>query len=69
MVPEHINPARQHRALIDQRAHFFGFRQIGADRMQPAASAGPSFQAAAISGTFQGVIVATTPTGTRLVKA
>src|SRR5690606_20420294 len=37
--------------------------------VQPAASAGASFHTAAISGTFQGVIAPTTPTGRRVVKA
>ncbi len=37
--------------------------------VQPAARAGPSFHAAAISGTFHGVIRPTTPTGRRDVKA
>ena len=35
----------------------------------PAASAGPSFQEAIVSGKFQGVISPTTPTGSRTVKA
>ena len=33
--------------------------------VQPVASAGPSFQAAIRSGKFQGMIWATTPTGSR----
>ena len=35
----------------------------------PAASAGPSFHEAIVSGKFHGVISATTPTGSRTVKA
>jgi len=35
--------------------------------VQPAASAGASFQVSNISGEFHGVIAATTPTGSRLV--
>ena len=35
----------------------------------PAASAGPSFQAAIASGKFHGTIRPTTPTGSRTVKA
>jgi len=35
--------------------------------VQPAASAGASFQAAIISGKFQGMIWPTTPTGSRSV--
>ncbi len=35
----------------------------------PAASAGPSFHEAIVSGKFQGVISATTPTGSRTVNA
>ena len=37
--------------------------------VQPAASAGPSFQQADMSGTFHGQIAPTTPTGRRAVKA
>ena len=37
--------------------------------MLPAASAGPSFQAAMTSGKFHGVISPTTPSGSRTVKA
>ena len=35
----------------------------------PAASAGPIFQAAMISGKFHGTIAATTPTGSRVISA
>ena len=35
----------------------------------PAASAGPIFQAAMMSGKFQGTIAATTPTGSRVTSA
>ena len=37
--------------------------------VQPAASAGASFQLNSISGEFQGTIAATTPTGSRRVNA
>ena len=37
--------------------------------VQPAASAGASFQVSSSSGEFHGTIAATTPTGTRCVKA
>ena len=40
-----------------------GFRTM----VQPAANAGPSFQAAMSKGKFQGMICATTPTGSRSV--
>ncbi len=37
--------------------------------MLPAASAGPIFQAASMSGKFQGVMRPTTPIGSRSVKS
>ncbi len=36
--------------------------------VQPAASAGATFQAAIMNGTFQGAMAPTTPTGSRRVK-
>ncbi len=42
-----------------------GFRMT----VQPAASAGPSFSDAVATGPFHGMIVATTPTGSRTIRA
>ena len=57
-------------AISAKRSAVSGVSSAGlSTTVLPAASAGPSFQAAITSGKFQGTISPTTPSGSRTVKA
>ena len=58
------------RAISAKRSAVNGVSSAGlSTTVLPAASAGPSFQAAIVSGKFHGVMRPTTPTGSRTVQA